>query len=200
MKNISYIVDCLLLHDSKKDILKRRYLEEVRYYINKSRQVEIIYITLSLFITIGSITLPAMLSIQQLQYSADEELNQKYRDIIYWITWCLSLIISIFNGIIQLFSLHKQYISYNNTKEKMLAEGWQYFQLSGEYYNTTHEESFNEFCEEIEEIKKNQVDKELHFLNPQSTVKRKKKNNKLDPEKELLLSDNTNNKKNVNIL
>lgn len=200
MKNISYVVDCLVLEDNKREIIKKRYLEEVRYYTHKSRQIEIIYITLSLFITIGSITLPALLSIQQLQYSSDEETNQKYRDMIYWITWCLSLIISIFNGIIQLFSLHKQYISYNNTKEKMLAEGWQYFQLSGEYYNTSHEDSFNEFCEEIEEIKKNQVDKELHFLNPQSTVRRKKKNKKLDEEKELLLSDNTNNKKNVNIL
>ena len=41
MKNISYVVDCLVLEDNKREIIKKRYLEEVRYYTHKSRQIEI---------------------------------------------------------------------------------------------------------------------------------------------------------------
>ena len=176
--NINEIIDNLELEDYKKLILRKRFLQQVILYDKKSRHAEFFYIFFSLFVTIGSIILPALLSIQQLDYSEDDSVDEEYRTKVYWTTWGISLLVSIFNGILQLFSLGKQYVSYNTTREKLISEGWQYFQLSGDYEDSTHEDSFTDFCEEIEKIKKSQVDKDFMFINPNGDKKGKKNKNK----------------------
>lgn len=171
--NFNEIINKIELEDYKKTILRKRYLDQVILYDKKSKTAEFFYIFFSLFVTIGSIILPALLSIQQLDYSEDDNVDDLYRRRVYWTTWGLSLLVSIFNGILQLFSLNKQYISYNTTREKLISEGWQYFQLSGNYEDTTHEESFTNFCDEIEKIKSTQVDKDFLFINSK-TIQNKK--------------------------
>ena len=101
-----------------------------------------------------------------MDYTDDDTKDEDIQIMIYWITWTISLLITICNGLMQLLGLNKQYLSYIRTREKMLAEGWSYFQLSGDYKDTTHMESFVDFCEEIEKIKEKQVDKELLFMVP----------------------------------
>ena len=213
LNNISKLIDLLELSKFQKEILKNRYFYQVKLYDKKAKVAEIFYLFLSLIITIGSIILPALLSIQQSNFSDNEELNKEYRLKIYWASWSISLLITVSNGIIQLLSLNKQYLSYNTTREKLIAEGWHYLELSGDYENETHSSSFNEFCEEIESIKKNQVDKELLFVNFKSLYNKKKKENNdtkdvkkedsedsegdSDIETQKLLSIN---KKNVNVL
>ena len=176
--NINEIIESLELEEYKKLILRKRFLQEVILYDKKSRTAEFFYIFFSLFVTIGSIILPALLSIQQLDYSEDDSVDDLYRQRVYWTTWGISLLVSMFNGILQLFSLGKQYVSYNTTREKLISEGWQYFQLSGDYEDSTHEDSFTDFCEEIEKIKKSQVDKDFMFINPNGEKKTKKNKNK----------------------
>lgn len=175
INNLNEIIDELELDLKKKFMLKNRFVEQVQLYDKKSKVAEFFYIFFSIFVTIGSIILPALLSIQQLDYSEDDSVDEEYRTKVYWITWGLSLLVSIFNGILQLFSLGKQYVSYNTTREKMISEAWQYFTLSGDYQDTTHEESFTDFCEEIEKIKETQIDKDFMFINTKSG---KKKNSK----------------------
>ena len=59
-------------------------------------------------------------------FSEDEDIDQSYRDKIYWFSWCISLLISVCNGLMQLLSLSKQYSSYILVREKLIAEGWKY--------------------------------------------------------------------------
>ena len=215
--NIRKLIDLLNIDDYKKEILKNRYLYQVKLYEKKARITEVFYLFLSLIITIGSIILPALLSIQEIEISDNQETNKQYKQRIYWSTWSISLLITISNGIIQLLSLNKQYLSYNTTREKLIAEGWHYLELSGDYENDTHDSAFNEFCEEIESIKKNQVDKEMLFVNFKSLYKKKqnelnnlKNNNNNNDKLEEESSDDDGNtysnenkyliKKNVNIL
>ena len=101
-----------------------------------------------------------------MDYTDNDKKDEDIQRMIYWVTWTISLVITICNGLMQLLGLNKQYLSYIRTREKMLAEGWSYFQLSGDYKDTTHMESFVDFCEEIEKIKEKQVDKELLFMEP----------------------------------
>ena len=212
LNSISKLINLLELSDFQKEILKHRYFYQVKLYDKKAKTAKIFYLFLSIIITIGSIILPALLSIQQSDFSDNEELNKEYRLKIYWASWSISLLITVSNGIIQLLSLNKQYLSFNTTREKLIAEGWHYLELSGDYENETHNSSFNEFCEQIESIKKNQVDKELLFVNFKSLYNKKKKelnnsnqNNKKessseeesDTESQNLLSLN---KKNVHVL
>lgn len=163
---IGNMIDELELLEYQKTLLKNRFLDQVVLYDKKAKTAEFFYILFSVFITIGSIILPALLSIQQMDYSDNDETDERIQITIYWITWTISLVITICNGLIQLLGLNKQYLSYVRTREKMLSEGWYYFQLTGDYKDSTHKLSFSEFCEEIEKIKQNQVDKELMFMEP----------------------------------
>tara|TARA_B110001469_G_scaffold127646_3_gene149485 strand:- start:5008 stop:5694 length:687 start_codon:yes stop_codon:yes gene_type:complete len=160
------MIDELELLEYQKTLLKNRFLDQVVLYDKKAKTAEFFYILFSVFITIGSIILPALLSIQQMDYSDNDETDEKIQITIYWITWTISIMITICNGLIQLLGLNKQYLSFIRTREKMLSEGWYYFQLTGDYKESTHKISFSEFCEEIEKIKENQVDKELMFMEP----------------------------------
>lgn len=163
---IGNMIDELELLEYQKTLLKNRFLDQVVLYDKKAKTAEFFYILFSVFITIGSIILPALLSIQQMDYSDNDETDEKIQITIYWVTWTISIMITICNGLIQLLGLNKQYLSFIRTREKMLSEGWYYFQLTGDYKESTHKISFSEFCEEIEKIKENQVDKELMFMEP----------------------------------
>lgn len=163
---IDSMIDELELFPFQKTLLKNRFLNQVVLYDKKAKLAEFFYILFSVFITVGSIILPALLSIQQMDYSNNDKKDKKIQITIYWLTWTISLLITICNGLIQLLGLNKQYLSFIRTREKMLSEGWYYFQLTGEYINRSHKDAFCEFCEEIEKIKQDQVDKELLFMSP----------------------------------
>ena len=170
-ERISAMIEELQLHEYQKTLLKNRFLDQVVLYDKKAKSAEFFYILFNIFITIGSIILPALLSIQQMDYTDDDKKDEKIQITIYWLTWAISLLITICNGLVQLLALNKQYLSFTRTKEKLLSEGWYYFQLTGDYKDTTHKDAFHDFCEEIEKIKEEQVDKELSFMQP-----KKKKN------------------------
>lgn len=83
-------------------------------------------------VTIGSLIVPALLSIQ---YNTGDvtNSNKSYVAGIYWSTWILSLLVTIFNGILTLFKIDRNYYLYNIYLEKLKSETYQYFSLSGRY-------------------------------------------------------------------
>ena len=163
-KHLLNIIEDLQLEPYQKKIIEKRYLKQVYFYAGKAKSSEIFYLFLSIFVTICTILLPALLSIQQIDYSDDEEEDKEFKQRVYWGTWIISLLITISNGLLQFLNLQKQFVSFNQTKERLLAEGWHYIQLSGHYRDKTHQSSFIDFCDEIEKIKKSQVNKELMFI------------------------------------
>jgi hypothetical protein len=163
-KNLKNIIEDLQLDDYQKKLLEKRYLKEVIHYHYKSKLAEFFYIFFSIFVTIATIILPALLSIQEIEYSEDETIDRDFKKKIYWTTWVVSLLITISNGLVQFLNLHQQFVSYSQTKEKLLAQGWHYFELSGSYKNKSHQDNFIDFCENVEKIKKSQVNKELMFI------------------------------------
>ena len=160
------IIRGISIEENRRKILIARFVEEVELYDRKAKVAETFYMIFNLIITIGSVILPALLSIQNVNFSEDEDVDQSYRDRVYWLSWCISLLISVCNGLTQLLSLSKQYGSYILVREKLIAEGWKYLELCDEYKGKTHKENFTLFCEEIENIKKSQTEREIVFLNP----------------------------------
>lgn len=159
------IIRNLDLDETRRKIILTRFLEEVVLYDKKARVAEFFYICFSLIITIGSVILPALLSIQNVDFSDDEEVDRTYRERVYWFSWAISLLISICNGLIQLLSLNKQYSSYIVVRENLVSEGWKYLELCENYSIGNHKDNFTRFCEEVEEIKKSQTDREIVFMN-----------------------------------
>ena len=150
------IFQSLQIESYKKIVLQQRYLEVLRNFHVRARRLEIMFYATRLIVTIGSILVPAFLSIQ-----GSTEQTQ-----IYWATWIISLSVTISNGFMSLFKLDKKYFFINTTLEMLHSEGWQYIALSGRYAGkdaivpATHENQFLIFSHMAEKIKMRQVEEE----------------------------------------
>lgn len=158
--NVSQIIDNLELENITDNLmLKNRFLEEVILYENKRKNVKKYYNSFRFLVTIGSIFLPAILSIGQMD---PNKLPKNFDILSYWFSWGISLTVTTCNGFIQLFSLDKNYFTYSLVSEQLKSEGWQYFQLSGKYHDfDTHIEGYKIFCKSIESIKRKQIENEF---------------------------------------
>ena len=159
---VNEIIDGLKLKDSPNDnqIIKNRFLYEVMHYEYKRDSTKKYYNSLRFVMTIGSILLPAILSIGQMDPT---KLPRNFEAITYWTSWSLSLTITACNGFLQLFSLDKNYIAYSLVVEQLKTEGWQYFQLSGKYENAlSHGQAFKQFCKSVEGVKRKQIEQEYN--------------------------------------
>ena len=145
---VEKVIDTLELPDqANRELLKLRFLDEVEFYEKKRNKTKYYYNIFRFVVTTGSILLPAILSIGQMDPT---KLPKNFEQITYWSAWSISLMVTISNGFLQLFSLDKNYFNYFNyslTVEQLKTEGWQFFGLSGKYedYMKTCENDVN--CE-----------------------------------------------------
>ena len=182
---VSEIIETLELEsDTDKSILKSRFLGEVINYESRRDHVKKYYNGFRFIVTTGSILLPAILSIGQMDPAT---LPKNFDNISYWSAWMISLTVTISNGFLQLFSLDKNYFEYAITTEQLKTEGWQFFQLSGKYEDCeSHKEAYKPFSKSIENIKRKQVEKEFPGKADVSKGKPTKKETNFDFQAELM--------------
>ena len=170
-ENVSCIIDDIELQRTyDKAILKHRFLDEITYYEKKRDDTRKYYHTFRFIVTTGSILLPAVLSMGQMD---PKKLPKNFDMISYWISWTISLLVTGSNGFLQLFSLDKNYFSYSMVVEQLKTEGWQFFGLSGKYEDyPDHQSAYKTFSKSVESIKRKQVDQE--FSNGKGENKKKK--------------------------
>ena len=148
-----------LSSETDKSILKSRFLYEVLNYDARKLHTKKYYNGFRFVVTVGSILLPAILSIGQMDPA---KLPKNFESVTYWGAWSISLMVTVSNGFLQLFSLDKNYFEFSLTSEQLKTEGWQYFQLSGKYDDfPDHKTAYRPFCKSIENIKRKQVEKEF---------------------------------------
>ena len=179
---VNEIINTLEL-DSETDrsILKSRFLSEVINYEKRKLKTKKYYNIFRFIVTTGSILLPAILSLGQMDPA---KLPAHFDQITYWTSWTISLMVTASNGFLQLFSLDKNYFEYALTTEQLKTEGWQFFQLSGKYEDDeSHKEAYKVFSKSIENIKRKQVEKEFPG---KADVNKNKKEKKFDFQGELM--------------
>ena len=179
---VNEIINTLEL-DSETDrsILKSRFLSEVIKYEQRKLYTKKYYDRFRFIVTVGSIILPAILSLGQMDPT---KLPKNFDQVVYWSSWTISLMVTASNGFLQLFSLDKNYFEYSLTTEQLKTEGWQYFQLSGKYEDDkTHQAAYKDFSKSIENIKRKQVEKEF---SGKGDVSKKKKEKPFDFQEELM--------------
>jgi len=184
------IIETLVLHQNprnnrtRQSILKNRFLSEVLSYEKRRDGTKKYYNIFRFLVTTGSIILPAMMSIGQMDPS---KLPANFDNISYWTSFMISLTVTISNGFLQLFSLDKNYFEFSLTTEQLKTEGWQFFQLAGKYEDyPNHEEAYKPFSKSIENIKRKQVEKEFQG---KGDVNKNKKDKDKDKDKDLLKTD-----------
>jgi len=145
--------------ETDKHILKSRFLYEVLNYDARRNNTKKYYDSFRFIVTLGSIMLPAIMSIGQMDPA---KLPNNFDNVSYWSAWTISLTVTACNGFLQLFSLDKNYFEYAITTEQLKTEGWQFFQLSGKYDEyPDHASAYRNFCKSVENIKRKQVEKEF---------------------------------------
>jgi hypothetical protein len=173
----SYFKDALKkihdLDDLKKSIIQERYVRLLESYERRCNRLSMIFHTARILITVGSLVVPALLSIQYTNTgtstsSFPDSDSLAYR--IYWATWVLSLLVTTSNGVINVFKLDKKYYFIHTTYEQLRSEGWQYIGLTGRYSGliasgqVSHDSQFIYFCHMVEKIKMKQVEEEYYKL------------------------------------
>lgn len=160
------------LNEMSKQILRNRYISLVNSLEVKSKRSGFWFSTLTTFTTIGSIMVPALISIQDrtFQTEATDQDQINHENSIYWGAWGVSLMVTLSNAILRLFSLDKTYITRKIKSNHLKSEGWLFLELSGEYSKfNTHQEGFTYFCNQIEKIKTEQITEEYTFESITST-------------------------------
>lgn len=163
------------LNEYQKNLLKRRYLAVLHDFKIRCSYYSWIFHTSRIIVTVGSLLVPAILSIQ---YSDSTVIDTKnVQTQMYWLTWGVSLLVTISNGILTLFKIDKKYYFLHTTFEQLQTEGWQYLELTGRYSGVlnkkkripTHANQFLYFCHAIEKIKMKQVEEEYFKLSEPSS-------------------------------
>ena len=167
-------------NETRKSILKNRFLSEVINYENRRDHTKKYYNVFRFIVTTGSILLPAIMSIGQMD---PEKLPEDFDNISYWASFFISLSVTISNGFLQLFSLDKNYFEFSLTAEQLKTEGWQFFQLAGKYEDyATHTDAYKPFSKSIENIKRKQVEKEFQGKGDVNKNKKEKDKDKEEAE------------------
>jgi hypothetical protein len=141
----------------QKDTVKYRYRFMIRDYRRRCFLFSILFYVLKITMTVGSLSVPALLSIQS-GTSNDRSM--------YWLTWGLSLAVTTANGIMTLFKLDKRFLTLHATAERLRTETWQYIMLAGRYSGhhghgrPTHKNQYVYYCSQLEKIHMKQIDEE----------------------------------------
>jgi len=150
-KRVNPLIDNIKLSRYRRNILKKRYTKLVIFYENYAADVNKKYNICRLIISVGSMILPTLQTIQ------NNETVVAYKDEIFWGAIGTSLGVMISNNLISMFSLDRKYVMYAVTAEKLKAIGWKYFELSDMFSTKTHLENWVLFWNEVEKIKRLQV-------------------------------------------
>lgn len=138
----------VVLPATKRTWIEERYIPMLRTSYRHCRRIAVMFNTNRLVITIGSIIVPALLSIQRSDSPAEAS--------IYWITWTASLLVTICNGLMTMFKLDRKYYLFHASFEQLKTEGWQYLALAGAYGAPeahTHEAQFEAFARAVERLR-----------------------------------------------
>ena len=122
-REVQEVIPYLELSESQNLFINKRYLKEVDKLQTKTKFYTFFYILLNLITTIFSIITPTLLTLDK--YFPENDL--------FWITFFITLVITISNGLIHLFSINKKYYHYSSQLKIMQIEGWMFFQRVGKY-------------------------------------------------------------------
>lgn len=133
----------------KRTYVEERYIPMLRATYRHCRRIAILFNTNRIIVTVGSIIVPALLSIQR----SDEPITAA----LYWVTWTVSLLVTICNGLMTMFKLDRKYYLFHASFEQLKTEGWQFVALTGAYKPAQgiadHDAHFTAFAQAVERLR-----------------------------------------------
>jgi hypothetical protein len=150
-------------------VIELRYLSLIISYERRIKYVDVFHHFTRSFVSLGSVAVPALLSIQSPTSANSIGL--------YWLTWIISLAVTCIHNFITIFRFDKKFYALHMIYEKLQTEGWSYLQLSGRYSGQygypvnppeqivpTHRNQYNLFVHTIEKLQMKQVSNEYNGI------------------------------------
>lgn len=147
------IIEGLETGEADKLQLWENYVKLVEQYETDARRASWWLYHLQALRTTFNIILPAILALQNVG---------SLTIMIMWLTWGLSLAVSLATGYLDLFRLREMYEMMTRAHEYLKLEGWQFFALIGKYGSyRTHQLALNPFLLRIAKLKKRMLDQQF---------------------------------------
>lgn len=163
------------LTDFQRHSLITRYVTMIEGIRTRAQYYAFVFHVSRTIVTVGSLIVPALLSIQYTGTGPTGVDSASLSYVIYWITWFISLLVTTSNGILTLFKVDKKYYFLHTTLEQLRSEAWQYIHLSGKYGQIIdgilpdHKNQYVLFTHSLEKIKLKQVEEEYYKMSEQQT-------------------------------
>jgi len=141
-------------------VLEMRYISLLEDYQRRLFYVDIFYHFSRSLVSVGSVAVPALLSIQSP--------TGQFSQLLFWTTWAVSLSVTICHNFTSIFRFDKKFFGLHSTVERLKSEGWQYLELTGNYSghhgHTTpsHANQYVYFLNKVERLKLKQVEEEYN--------------------------------------
>jgi hypothetical protein len=151
-ESVEPLIDGIELDERKRDFIRRRWLEQVVWMENKAAVAKRRYFQLRMTTVVGAVMIPALVSLD----FSNGDLDSAARIA----TWVVSLLVAVSAAVEQLFHYGATWRNYRQTVERLKAEGWQYFQLIGDYGvdGATYDSAYRAFAMRVEELIRTDVE------------------------------------------
>lgn len=140
--------------------IRARYLRSLRQLDQSAKRVTFWFYGLSSIVTVGSLLVPALISVQDRPTISDasDVDRRNHENQVYWAVWGLSVAVTTANAIIKLMQLDRTSVTRVLRLNQLKGEGSLYLTKSGQYAGTTNPRArFNLFAANVERIKREQV-------------------------------------------
>jgi hypothetical protein len=138
------IIRQLELTTLQREFLRHRWLDQVRWAEGKAGTAQGWYRRLRLITIVGGVLIPALIGLN---------VTEPASDILRWAVFGIGLIVAFAASIEGFFHYGDRWPHYRRTAELLKSEGWQFFQLSGQYATaTTHAAAYTAFAAQTEAI------------------------------------------------
>jgi predicted chitinase len=145
------LIDQLDLSELRKDFLKQRWLDQVLWLEGRATKNRDRHYALRLTTIIGGVIIPALVGLGKG--------NESWQIYLSWTAFGVSQAVAISAALEEFFGYGDNYRTYRNTAESLKIEGWEYFQLTGNYRDfEDHTDAYSIFAERVEQYIKQDVE------------------------------------------
>jgi hypothetical protein len=135
--------------------INQRFLGLYKSYETKHTQTKRRYDIARFTVTVGAIAVPFLITIENdIRSDLKEHIcSSPLTNFLYYATLLLSLMVTVVNGLSELYQLPKKYFVQANARQKLQQEGWSFLLLRGAYARyRTHRDCWQTFLYRTEYI------------------------------------------------
>ncbi|MDP9234861.1 MAG: DUF4231 domain-containing protein [Actinomycetota bacterium] len=150
-RDLEATIVSLDLPPREKTFLHLRWLDQVLWMERAADSARNRYYALRLTTIIGGVIVPALVS-----YNVN---NVNVGHHVPWPTVVLSLVVAVSAAVEEFFHYGERWRHYRRTVERLKEEGWQFFQLTGNYrrFHGSYADAYPQFAQRIETLLQSDV-------------------------------------------